>query len=46
VWMTAYAHLVARAYRTLTRPTVRRWLEGATGTVLVLLGLRVALEQR
>ena len=46
VWMTAYAHLVARAHRTLTRPTVRRWLEGATGTVLILLGLRVAIEQR
>lgn len=45
-WMTAYAHLVARAHRTLTRPAVRRWLEGATGTVLILLGLRVAVEQR
>jgi threonine/homoserine/homoserine lactone efflux protein len=46
VWMTTYAELVARAHRTLTRPTVRRWLEGATGTVLILLGLRVAVEQR
>jgi threonine/homoserine/homoserine lactone efflux protein len=46
VWMTTYAHLVARAHRTLTRPAVRRWLEGATGTVLILLGLRVAVEQR
>jgi threonine/homoserine/homoserine lactone efflux protein len=46
IWMTSYAHLVARAHRTLTRPSVRRWLEGATGTVLVLLGLRVAVEQR
>jgi threonine/homoserine/homoserine lactone efflux protein len=46
VWMTSYANLVARAHRTLTRPSVRRWLEGATGTVLVLLGLRVAVEQR
>jgi threonine/homoserine/homoserine lactone efflux protein len=46
VWMTAYAQLVARAHRTLTRPSVRRWLEGATGTVLILLGLRVAIEQR
>jgi len=46
IWMTAYAHLVARAHRTLTRPNVRRWLEGATGTVLILLGLRVAVEQR
>jgi threonine/homoserine/homoserine lactone efflux protein len=46
VWLTTYANLVARAYRTLTRRDVRRWLEGATGTVLVLLGLRVAIEQR
>lgn len=46
VWMTAYAHLVARAHRTLTRPSVRRWLEGATGSVLILLGLRVAVEAR
>lgn len=46
VWMTAYAHLVARAHRTLTRPSIRRWLEGATGSVLVLLGLRVAVEAR
>ena len=46
VWMTLYAHLVARAHRTLTRGDVRRWLEGATGVVLVALGLRVALEPR
>jgi threonine/homoserine/homoserine lactone efflux protein len=45
IWMTAFAHLVARAHRTLTRPAVRRWLEGVTGTVLILLGLRVALER-
>lgn len=46
IWMTTYAHLVARAHGTLTRPSVRRRLEAATGTVLILLGLRVALEQR
>lgn len=46
VWMTAYAHLVARAHRTLTRPSVRRRLEAATGSVLILLGLRVAVEAR
>jgi len=45
VWMTAYAHLVARAHRALARPSVRRWLEAATGSVLVLLGLRVAVER-
>ena len=46
IWMTLYAHLVARAHRTLTRGDVRRWLEGATGVVLIALGLRVALEPR
>jgi threonine/homoserine/homoserine lactone efflux protein len=46
IWMTLYAHLVARAHRTLTRGDVRRWLEGATGVVLIGLGLRVALERR
>ena len=46
IWMTLYAHLVARAHRTLTRGDVRRWLEGATGVVLIGLGLRVAVEPR
>jgi threonine/homoserine/homoserine lactone efflux protein len=46
IWMTLYAHLVHRAHRTLTRGDVRRWLEGATGVVLIALGLRVALERR
>jgi threonine/homoserine/homoserine lactone efflux protein len=46
IWMTLYAHLVFRAHRTLTRGDVRRWLERATGLVLIALGLRVALERR
>jgi threonine/homoserine/homoserine lactone efflux protein len=46
VWMTLYAHLVHSLYRTLTRANVRRWLEGATGVVLIALGVRVALERR
>lgn len=46
IWMMLYAHLVARAHRTLTQGDVRRWLEGATGVVLIALGLRVALERR
>lgn len=46
IWMTLYAHIVQRAHRTLTRRDVRRWLEGATGVVLIALGLRVALERR
>ena len=46
IWMTLYAHLVARAHRTLTRGDARRWVEGATGVVLIALGLRVAVEPR
>jgi threonine/homoserine/homoserine lactone efflux protein len=46
IWMTLYAHLVARVHRTLTRSDVRRWLERVTGVVLIALGLRVAMEQR
>ena len=46
IWMTFYAHVVHRAHRTLTRRDVRRWLESATGVVLIALGLRVALERR
>ena len=46
IWMTLYAHLVQRAHQTLARRDVRRWIEGATGAVLIALGLRVALERR
>ena len=46
VWLTAYARLVHRAHRVLTRADVKRWLEGATGTVLIALGVRVAVERR
>ena len=46
IWLTFYAHLIARAHRTLTRSDVKRWLEGATGVVLIALGLRVAVEPR
>ncbi len=45
IWMTLYAHLVHRAQRTLTRGDARRWLEAATGVVLIALGLRVAFER-
>jgi threonine/homoserine/homoserine lactone efflux protein len=46
VWLTLYARLVHRAHRVLTRADVRRWLEGATGAVLIALGIRVAFERR
>lgn len=46
VWLTAYAHLVDRGRRVITRDRVRRVIEGSTGAVLVALGLRVAVERR
>ena len=46
IWLTFYAHVIARAHRTLTRSDVKRWLEGATGVVLIGLGLPVATEPR
>jgi threonine/homoserine/homoserine lactone efflux protein len=46
VWLTIYAHLVARAHGALTRTDIRRRLEAATGAVLLALGIRVAFERR
>ena len=46
VWLTGYALLVAKAGALLGRPNVRRAVSAVTGTVLVALGVRVALERR
>jgi len=46
VWLSAYGLLLARAGDAVRRGRLRRVLEGVTGTVLVGLGLRVALESR
>jgi len=43
-WLTLYTVLVARAGEVLHRPRLRRAIEGATGAILVGLGLRIALE--
>jgi threonine/homoserine/homoserine lactone efflux protein len=46
VWLTSYALLVARIGAFLRRSVVRRVLNAVTGTVLIALGLRLALERR
>jgi threonine/homoserine/homoserine lactone efflux protein len=46
VWLCAYAIVVARAGDLLRRPRIRRAMEAVTGAVLVVLGLRLATEQR
>jgi len=45
LWLAAYAFVVAKAGEALRRPTIRRWIEAVTGTLLVALGLRIAAER-
>ena len=45
-WLTAYAVAVAKAGDVLSRPRIRRAIEGVTGALLIALGLRIATEQR
>lgn len=45
-WLTAYAVVVARVGDVLRRANVRRAIDGATGAVLVALGLRLATVHR
>jgi RhtB (resistance to homoserine/threonine) family protein len=46
MWLTVYATLVPRAGDVLRRPSVRRALDRVTGTVLIGLGVRLALSRR
>jgi threonine/homoserine/homoserine lactone efflux protein len=46
IWLAAYAFVIAKAGEVLRRPSIRRWIETVTGTLLVALGLRIAVEQR
>ncbi len=46
LWLVAYAFVIAKAGEALRRPAIRRWIEGVTGTLLVALGLRIAVDQR
>ncbi len=46
VWLAWYVQLVVKAGDLLRRPRVRRWLDRATGAVLIGLGLRLATERR
>lgn len=46
VWLTAYAAFIGKLGAYLARPRIRRRLEAVTGGLLVLLGLRLALERR
>jgi threonine/homoserine/homoserine lactone efflux protein len=46
LWLCSYAMLLDRMSAVLTRPSVRRKLEAFTGAVLVVFGLRLAMERR
>jgi threonine/homoserine/homoserine lactone efflux protein len=46
VWLPLYAYAIVRAGAALRRPSVVRAVERLTGTVLVALGVRLALERR
>jgi threonine/homoserine/homoserine lactone efflux protein len=45
-WLTLYAFAVERARGALARTGVRRVLDAITGTALIALGVRVAVQQR
>jgi threonine/homoserine/homoserine lactone efflux protein len=45
-WLSLYASLLARAVEAFRGSRVRRALDALTGTVLVALGVRLALERR
>jgi threonine/homoserine/homoserine lactone efflux protein len=45
VWLSTYAHVLDRARVVFERPRVRRLIDRATGTVLVALGVRLAVDR-
>lgn len=46
LWLGGVALLVARSRSLFLRPAWKRWLDAACGTVLVALGLRLALQRQ
>ena len=46
LWLTTYTLLAARIAQTLQRPRVRALMDRITGTVLIAIGLRLAVEHR
>jgi len=46
VWYSTLSLIVSRAKRAFDGSRLARWLERISGTVLIALGIRVAIEQR
>jgi threonine/homoserine/homoserine lactone efflux protein len=44
-WMNVYGLLIARIRDFITAPRVRQWMDRVTGTVLIGLGVRLAVER-
>jgi threonine/homoserine/homoserine lactone efflux protein len=44
-WMNVYGLLIARIREFITAPRVRQWMDRITGTVLIGLGFRLALDR-
>jgi threonine/homoserine/homoserine lactone efflux protein len=45
-WLVSYAALAARGRMVLTRPRIKRTVDRISGSVLIGLGVRLALEHR
>ncbi len=45
IWLGALSTAATAASRRLRRPAVGRTIDGVTGTVLILFGVRTALER-
>ena len=46
LWLGIIAFVVDRSRRYFLRPVIRRWMDAACGTLLVGLGLRLAIERQ
>jgi threonine/homoserine/homoserine lactone efflux protein len=46
VWLLTYAWLISRVATYFRSPRLRAWIETVSGTVLVLLGIRLAVQDR
>ena len=46
LWLGFVAWGVDRSRRFFLRPALRRWMDALCGTILVALGIRLALAQR
>jgi len=46
VWLVVVSIVVEQTRRFFLRSTVRRWLEGVCGTLLVGFGVRLAVERQ